>query len=171
MTMVTLPLPLRERKKRDTRHRILTVASTPSPRAGSRTARLTKSRAAGVGKGTVYNYFRTKEDLVVSFMVDIEQQMQAEAAGMAQARGSAASILTRFIESQMALKAPHYPFVLFLARLAGTATHADTWVGEASTALDPVLVQLFEKLQRRGLCAPMSTSPLLSARSRSCNSG
>jgi hypothetical protein len=63
-----------------------------------------------------------------------------------------ASILSRFIESQMALKAPHYPFVrLFLAQLAGRATHADTWVREASTALDPPLVQLFEKLQKRGL--------------------
>jgi AcrR family transcriptional regulator len=153
MTMVTSFLPLRERKKRDTRHRILLAGLDAFTARGFENCTIDEiARAAGVGKGTVYNYFRTKEDLVVSFMVDMERQMQADAATLAQARGSVASILSRFIESQMALKAPHYPFVrLFLAQLAGRATHADTWVGEASTALDPPLVQLFEKLQKRGL--------------------
>lgn len=153
MTLVTSTLPLRERKKRDTRHRILMAGLDAFTARGFENCTIDEiARAAGVGKGTVYNYFRTKQDLVVSFMVDMERQMQAEAATLAQARGSVAAILTRFIESQMALKAPHYPFVrLFLAQLAGTATHADTWVGEASTALDPTLVQLFEKLRRRGL--------------------
>jgi AcrR family transcriptional regulator len=153
MTMVTSLLPLRERKKRDTRHRILLAGLDAFTARGFENCTIDEiARAAGVGKGTVYNYFRTKEDLVVSFMVDMERQMQADAETLAQARGSVASILSRFIESQMALKAPHYPFVrLFLAQLAGRATHADRWVGEASTALDPPLVQLFEKLQKRGL--------------------
>ena len=153
MTMVTFLLPLRERKKRDTRHRIVMAGLDAFTARGFENCTIDEiARAAGVGKGTVYNYFRTKEDLVVSFMVDMERQMQAEAATLAHARGSVASILTRFIESQMALKAPHYQFVrLFLAQLAGRATHADAWVGEASRALDPPLVQLFEKLQKRGL--------------------
>lgn len=153
MTAVTFPLPLRERKKLDTRHRILMAGLEAFTARGFENCTIDEiARAAGVGKGTVYNYFRSKEDLVVSFMVDVERQMQAEAATLAQARGSLASILTRFIQSQMTLKAPHYPFVrLFLAQLAGRATHADTWVGEASTALDPPLLQLFDKLQKRGL--------------------
>jgi AcrR family transcriptional regulator len=153
MTMVTSVPSLRERKKRDTRHRILMAGLDAFTARGFDNCTIDEiARAAGVGKGTVYNYFRTKEDLVVSFMVEMERQMQAEAATIAQARGSLASILTRFIESQLALKAPHYPFVrLFLAQLAGRATHADTWVAEASTAMDPPLVQLFEKLQTRGL--------------------
>lgn len=80
------------------------------------------------------------------------RQMEAEVADLAKARGSAASILARFIEHQMAFKEPHYRFVrLFLAQLAGKATHADTWGGEVSAALDPTLVRLFEKLQKRGL--------------------
>ena len=152
--MVTsAPLPLRERKKQDTRQRILTAGLDAFTARGFDNCTIDEiARAAGVGKGTVYNYFRTKEDLVVSFMVEMERQMQAEAAALAQARGSLATILTRFIESQMALKAPHYPFVrLFLARLAGAATHADAWVAEASAALDPPLIQLFERLQKRGL--------------------
>jgi AcrR family transcriptional regulator len=151
--MVTVELPLRERKKRDRRQRILTAGLDAFASRGFDNCTIDEiARAAGVGKGTVYNYFRTKEDLVVSFMVDMERQMQAEATALAQARGSVASILSRFIEAQMALKAPHYPFVrLFLARLAGSASHADTWVAEASAALDPPLVQLFEKLQKRGL--------------------
>jgi AcrR family transcriptional regulator len=153
MTMVTFSPPLRERKKRNTRHRILMAGLDAFTARGFENCTIEEiARAAGVGKGTVYNYFRTKEDLVVSFMVDMERQMQAEAATLAQARGSVASILTRFIESQMAFKAPHFPFVrLFLAQLAGRATQADTWVGEASAALDPPLAQLFEKLQKRGL--------------------
>ena len=152
MTVVTYSLPLRERKKRDTRQRIVMAGLDAFTARGFENCTIDEiARAAGVGKGTVYD-FRTKEDLVVSFMVDIERQMQAEAATLAQARGLVASILTRFIESQMALKAAHYPFVrLFLAQLAGRATPADTWVGEASTALDPPLVQLFGKLQKRGL--------------------
>jgi AcrR family transcriptional regulator len=151
--MVTSVPPLRERKKRDTRHRIQMAGLDAFTARGFENCTIDEiARSAGVGKGTVYNYFRTKEDLVVSFMVDMERRMQAEAATLAQARGSVASILTRFIVSQMALKEPHYPFVrLFLAQLAGRATHADTWVGEASAALDPPLVQLFEKLQKRGL--------------------
>ena len=152
MTVVTFR-SLRERKKHDTRHRILMAGLDAFTARGFEHCTIDEiARAAGVGKGTVYNYFRTKEDLVVSFMVDIERQLQAEATTLAQARGSAASILARFIESQMALKAPHYPFVrLFLAQLTGRATHADAWVAEASMALDPPLVQLFEKLQKRGL--------------------
>ena len=151
--MVTIEPPLRERKKRDTRRRILMAGLEAFTARGFENCTIDEiARAAGVGKGTVYNYFRTKEDLVVSFMVDVERQTQAGIAPLAQARGSAASILTRFIESQMALKAPHYRFVrLFLAQLAGTATHADAWVSEASTALDPTLAQLFQKLQARGL--------------------
>ena len=153
MTMVIFDTPLRERKKRDTRERILAAGLEAFTARGFENCTIDEiARAAGVGKGTVYNYFRTKEDLVVSFMVDLERQMQAEAATLSQARGSAATILTRFIESHLALKEPHYPFVrLFLAQLAGRATPADTWVSDASAALDPPLVQLFEKLQKRGL--------------------
>jgi len=152
MTVVTFT-SLRERKKHDTRHRILMAGLDAFTARGFEHCTIDEiARAAGVGKGTVYNYFRTKEDLVVSFMVEIERQLQAEAATLSQARGSAASILSRFIESQMALKEPHYPFVrLFLAQLTGRATFADTWVADANAALDPPLRQLFEKLQTRGL--------------------
>ena len=151
--MVTFPPPLRERKKRDTRDRILLAGLAAFTARGFENCTIDEiARAADVGKGTVYNYFRTKEDLVVSFMVDVERRLQGEVATLAQARGSAASILTRFVQAQMALKAPHYPLVrLFLAQLAGRATPADPWVAEASAALDPPLIHLFEKLQKRGL--------------------
>ena len=163
MTMVTIEPPLRERKKRDTRRRILMAGLEAFTARGFENCTIDEiARAAGVGKGTVYNYFRAKEDLVVSFMVEVERQTQAKVGALPQGRGSAASILTRFIASQMALKAPHYRFVrLFLAQLAGTATHADPWVREASTALDPALIQLFEKLQTRGLVRTDVDIPVL----------
>ena len=51
----------------------VTEASTPS--------RSIKSPAsADVGKGTIYNYFRTKEDIVVAFMADFEREVQARVA-------------------------------------------------------------------------------------------
>lgn len=153
MTMVTIKLPRREQKKRDTRQRILDAGLDAFTRRGFDRCTIDEiASAAGVGKGTIYNYFRTKEDLVVSFMVDVERQTQADVASRAHARGSAAAILTRFIEAQMAAKAPHYRFVrLFLAQLAGTATHDDRWVHQASAALDPPLTRLFENLQKREL--------------------
>ena len=36
--------------------------------------------AADVGKGTIYNYFATKEDIVVAFMADLEARMAPEIA-------------------------------------------------------------------------------------------
>ena len=51
----------------------VTEASTPSQSIRS-------PASADVGKGTIYNYFRTKEDIVVAFMADFEREVQARVA-------------------------------------------------------------------------------------------
>ena len=57
MTVVTsATLPLRERKKRDTRHRILMAGLDAFTARGFENCTIDEiARAANVGKGTVYN--------------------------------------------------------------------------------------------------------------------
>jgi AcrR family transcriptional regulator len=43
--------------------------------------------AADVGKGTIYNYFATKEDIVVAFMADLEAKIQSRPRRSAISRG------------------------------------------------------------------------------------
>ena len=38
--------------------------------------------AADIGKGTIYNYFKAKEDIVVAFMAEMEEKVQAKAGGL-----------------------------------------------------------------------------------------
>ncbi len=142
----------RERKKVETRDRILQAGLAAFAKRGIDHCTIDEiALAADVGKGTVYNYFRTKEDLVVSFMVDVERQAQNEASQLAQGNRSPRSILTRFVERQFELKRPHYAFVrVFLAQLAGKARPDEAWVGQASEAIDPPLTQLFTTMQTRG---------------------
>jgi hypothetical protein len=54
-----------------------------------------------VGKGTFYNYFRTNEDIVVAFMIDIERKAQREVSKLALGKWTLESSLTRFIQLQL----------------------------------------------------------------------
>jgi AcrR family transcriptional regulator len=150
--MVIPPSSRRERKKVETRDRILSAGLAAFADRGIDGCTIDEiALAADVGKGTIYNYFRTKEELVVAFMVDVERQAQDEAAKLALGNRSPRSILTRFIEFQFKVKEPHYRFVrIFLAQLAGKAPPDAEWVRQANQALDPPLTQLFTVMQTRG---------------------
>lgn len=151
--MVTYGLPRRQRKKLQTRERIVKAALAAFTKKGIDGCTIDEiALAADVGKGTVYNYFRTKEDLVVAFLMDIERQAQREVSRLARGRGSLESSLIRFIQLQFKLKAPHYPFVrVFLAQLAGKATIHSQWLVETQEVLDPPLNRLFAALHARRL--------------------
>lgn len=151
--MVTSVLSRRGRRKLETRDRIVSAGLAAFTKSGIDGATIDDiALAADVGKGTVYNYFRTKEDIVVAFFIDIERQTQLEIANLSHSRGSLESILTRFIQLQLKLKEPHYPFVrVFLAQLCGRATPQSEWLREAQTIIDPPLIALFTTLQQRGL--------------------
>ena len=122
--MVTITLGRRDRKKLETRERILRAGLAAFTEKGIDVATIDEiAVAADVGKGTVYNYFQTKEDIVVAFLIDIERQAQNEIAKLTGGRGSLETILTRFIQVQFTLKEPHHPFVrVFLGQLCSRAT-------------------------------------------------
>lgn len=109
--------------------------------------------AADIAKGTIYNYFPAKEDIVVAFMVDVEARVQAQAQ-----RGAVpddgrpvAAILIDFVQRQFRLKRPHHAFVrVFLGHMF---THTQQFLPhmvEMQKAIDPPLVALFNGLQQRG---------------------
>ena len=69
MTTVTKQPSLRHRKKAATRDTILRTAIEPFSRSGFDQPTIEQiAGQAGVGKGTVYDYFATKEDILVAFM-------------------------------------------------------------------------------------------------------
>lgn len=145
----------RDRKRRETRDRIVTAGLALFTKNGIEASTIDEiALAADVGKGTIYNYFRTKEDIVVAFLVDIEREVQREVSHLAhgRGRGSLESVLTRFIQFQFKLKEPHHAFVrVFLAQMCARATTQSEWVREIQTVIDPPLIQLLTALRNRGL--------------------
>src|SRR5438874_8484314 len=79
--------------------------------------------AADVGKGTIYNYFETKEDIVVAFLLHLEHQLQEQVGRLITRRGSLEFILGSFLRFHFQLKEPYHPFVrVFLAQMFSRAT-------------------------------------------------
>jgi AcrR family transcriptional regulator len=108
--------------------------------------------AADIGKGTVYNYFQTKEDIVVAFMADVERKVQGKLSQFTISDESPDSILTRFIQFQFRLKAPYHAFVrVFLAQMFLHTEAFQPYMVEMQKAIDPPLETLFRSLQQRGL--------------------
>src|SRR5215510_28883 len=76
------------------------------------------AEAADIGKGTIYNYFRTKEDITVAFIVDVERQVQAKLRTFASSKRRLDAILTDFIRLQFRLKKRHHRFTrVFFAQM------------------------------------------------------
>src|SRR3982750_3325596 len=68
------PVGLRERKRIDTRGRIMAAASGLFLQRGIESVTVDEiAAAADVGKGTVYNYFEAKEDMVVAMVVELDR--------------------------------------------------------------------------------------------------
>ncbi len=143
----------RERKKTAIRAQILSTAIKLFSQLGLENVTMDEiAAAADVGKGTIYNYFKAKEDIVVAFMVDTETQVQAKVSSLISSRGSLESILEKFIAFQFSLKAPYHPFVrIFLAQMLVRTAEFLPYMVEMQKAIDPPLEALFSGLQRRGL--------------------
>ena len=101
--------------------------------------------AAEVGKGTVYNYFEAKEDIVVAFLINLDGEALARMPEHA-AAPTIAEALDAAAWSLMANKVEHRQFVrAFLARLF----QSDRFAYEMTafqTAMDRALHSLFERL-------------------------
>jgi len=75
---------IREMKKQQTRKAIMQAAVRLfSDKGFDKTSIEELARAAGIGKGTIYSYFRTKSDILHAFcedeLVDLHQQLTAHA--------------------------------------------------------------------------------------------
>jgi AcrR family transcriptional regulator len=151
--MVTIEGSRRVRKKVKTRARILETAIEMFSAQGIDHATVDEiAAAADVGKGTIYNYFPAKEDIVIAFLVEFERKVQAEAAQLVHKGRTLESILTTFVRFQLTLKEPHHPFVrVFLTQMFARTSAFLPWMQQLQTVIDPTLEQLFNGLRKRGL--------------------
>src|SRR5215470_14525084 len=152
MTMVT-KAPRRERKKAAVRRRIIETAVDLFGRHGLDGVTVEHiADVADLGKGTIYNYFQTKEDIVVAYMVEKEREVQARIAHLAESKGRMASILAAYIQLQFRLKRPYHAFVrVFLAQMCLRTEQFLPYMVEMQKLIDPNLEALFHGLKKRGL--------------------
>lgn len=153
MTMVTHAIPRRERKKAAVRERIIQTAVAMFGRHGMEDVTVEQiADAADLGKGTIYNYFQTKEDIVVAFMADMEKQVQQRLQRQAVTAGTLESALAEYLRFQFRLKKPYHAFVrVFLAQMFMRTEQFTPYITEMQKAIDPNLEHLFRQLQDRGL--------------------
>jgi AcrR family transcriptional regulator len=154
MTVVTnIKAPLRHRKKAAVRAKIIATAIEMFSRHGLDGVTVEQiADVADVGKGTIYNYFATKEDIVVAFMADLEANIQPRLRRFATSSGSPSSILTEFVRYHFRLKRPYHPFVrVFLGQMFVRTEQFLPYMAEMQKAIDPPLEELFQSLQARGL--------------------
>jgi AcrR family transcriptional regulator len=111
---------IRARKKAASRERILREAIALFAGRGIEAVTVDEiAAAADVGKGTVYNYFAAKEDIIVAFLLDVDREPLAAMPALAESSASAADALDAAAWSLLANKEAHHRFVrVFLGRLA-----------------------------------------------------
>src|SRR5579872_4968710 len=108
MTMVTT---LRARKKAATKRRILEAAVRLFSERGFDDPTVDEiAAAAETGKGTIYNYFRTKEDILVAFVAEQETRVQKKMLRLLKRDLDTASLLTLYLREQFKLKRPYRRF-------------------------------------------------------------
>ncbi len=148
----------RARKKAETRRVIIETAIRLFGDHGIDAVTVDQiAAAADIGKGTIYNYFPTKEDIVVAFMVDLESQVQVKVQARASRRvrhddqRSVAAILIDFVQGQFEQKRRHHVFVrVFLGHMFMHTEQFLPHMVQMQKVIDPPLEALFTELQRRG---------------------
>jgi AcrR family transcriptional regulator len=154
MTMVIKKIePRRNRKKAEAREQIIATAMDLFSRHGLDGVTVEHiADVADLGKGTIYNYFQTKEDIVVAYMVEKERHVQARVARLSGSKGSLAMILTEFLQFQFRMKRPYHKFVrVFLAQMFLRTEQLLPYLVEMQKSIDGNLLILFRRLQERGL--------------------
>lgn len=141
---------LRERKRIDTRERILAAASERFLARGLEEVTVEEiAAAAEVGKGTVYNYFVAKEDMVVALLVDLDRAALAAVATIPRQGMSVAEALDAAAWALIDNKAEFGAFVrAYLSRLFA-AEEAAAELAEYHDQLDDALAALFERVLAR----------------------
>jgi AcrR family transcriptional regulator len=151
MVTITPESSRRGRKKAELRNRLVSAAVQLFGERGIEAVTVDEIvAAADVGKGTLYNYFRAKEDIVLAFMVDLERTGQAHLRDFRTGRRAAADVLIDYVQRQFALKAPHHRFVrVFLAHMFLRTEQFLPYMAEMQKVVDPPLEALFTSLRER----------------------
>lgn len=141
----------RERKKIAIRERIVAKGLELFSRQGIADVTVDQiAEAADVGKGTIYNYFPFKEDIVVAFMVDFEREVQKTLATIPSQRPLDAT-LSAFVLRQFRMKERYHSFVrVFLTQMFLHTDQFLPYMVEMQKAIDPPLEKFFGHLQQRG---------------------
>lgn len=156
MTVVTIEKAqpgVRAAKKESTRAQLIATAIDLFARNGIDGTTVEQIAAeAGVGKGTVYNYFAAKEDIVVAFIAELERSSLPAVKRFAESRAPLEEILEGFAWQLLKAKRDHVPFMhAFLARMMGPDNRFHDHLVEMQAAIDATLTALFSRLQARGL--------------------
>ena len=153
--MVTQAGSLRERKKSATRRRIVDTAIRLFSERGFEGPTIDEiAGAAEIGKGTVYNYFSTKEEILVEFMVGLQERVQRRLARFAEVPGPLERILREYILYHFRLNRPYLGFTrVLLAQLILRGPQLQEHVLRMQTYIDPPLREMFGRWQQRGLVA------------------
>lgn len=143
----------RERKKNEVRARILSTAIELFSRHGLDAVTIDQiAEAADIGKGTVYNYFAAKEDIVVAFMADLEARLAPRIARFRPGRSSLDRLLADYLLLHFRLKEPYHAFVrVFLAQMFLATERFLPAMIAMQQFIDPPLEALFASLDERGL--------------------
>jgi TetR/AcrR family transcriptional regulator of autoinduction and epiphytic fitness len=151
-TVITKPSSRRARKKAATRAQIVAEAIRLFSARGIDAVTVDQiAAAADIGKGTIYNYFQTKEDIVLAFMIDLERNVQARLRDFKSRRRSVADVLVDFVQTQFQMKEPHHAFVrVFLGHMFLHTEQFLPYMAAMQNVIDPPLEALFRTLQQRG---------------------
>lgn len=143
----------RQRKKAAVRAKIIATAIELFSRHGFAGVTVEHiADVADIGKGTIYNYFVTKEDIVVAFLADVEDKLQAKLLKFAASKGSLESILSDYIRFHFREKERYHAFVrVFLAQMFLRTDQFLPYMVEMQKAIDPPLEKLFRRWQESGL--------------------
>ena len=142
----------RARKKARTRQQIIKLGIALFSKHGMDAVTIDQiADAADIGKGTIYNYFHSKEDIVVAFMAGIEQKVQATLRGFDPRDRPLADVLMAFVREHFRMKQRHHRFVrVFFAQMFLHSDQFLPYMAEIHALVTPNLQALFEDLQRRG---------------------
>lgn len=143
---------LRNRKKERTRARLMEKAIALFAQHGIEHTTVDQiALAAEIGKGTVYNYFATKEDIVVAFMAELERRAQPAVKRFSESGAPIEEILAGFAWQLLYQKRQFRSFVrAFLARIMTPDDSFHEYVIEMQLAIDANLAALFTRLQEKG---------------------
>jgi AcrR family transcriptional regulator len=150
---MTTVVSRRERKKVAVRSQILSTAIDLFSRRGLDAVTIDEiAAAADVGKGTIYNYFATKEDIVVAFMADLEARLAPTIARFRPGQHPVHRVLADYILLHFRLKEPYHAFVrVFLAQMFMDTARFLPYMMEMQRYVDPPLQSLFVALEERGI--------------------